>query len=221
MKKLHVVLMALVAVFAFSAVAANSASAEATLLADWLINGVAPLTLTSVQFFGILLLKDTKTGTDIHCSGVLDGSVGPSGETEITEVLSLAGAVVNLTTKLKCEGLEVCEKTEEGTNAAPEELPFHGLLYLMETTGEFLFIVFKAKYFSECLVLKLPVSEECTSTNGVGKVQNGVVTAEPVGPVEPLGACTEGGAGSGLLEPQGEQSILSLTGEPVTVSSEP
>ena len=96
MRKFNVIGLALFAAFAFSAFAASSAFAEVHL---WLISGADVLTLTLVQIEGELLLSDTKTAfgeVDVLCSGILDGTVGPEGEDEITEVLTLGGVLVTL-----------------------------------------------------------------------------------------------------------------------------
>jgi hypothetical protein len=90
MKKIHLMGLAMFAVFAFGAIAASSAFAEDR----WLIDEVGVTTLTSVQTSGELLLIDLKTPigvSEVQCSGILDGTVGPAGEDEITEVLTLAG----------------------------------------------------------------------------------------------------------------------------------
>jgi hypothetical protein len=91
MKKIHVVGLAMFAVFAFGAIAASSAFAEDR----WLIDEVAVSTLTSVQTSGTLLFTDLKAPivgeSGIECSFTLDGTVGPAGEDEITEVLTLGG----------------------------------------------------------------------------------------------------------------------------------
>jgi hypothetical protein len=147
MKKFHVVLLALFAVFAFSATVAGSASAETTLLAEWLFNGAAITALLPVETTGEVLLVTLVLGVeavDIHCSGIFDGSVGPNGEDEITKLLnlekeeigselvglSLSCTVEKAISGSKCNVSELAELWADG-------LPWHSNLFLMES-GVFL-----------------------------------------------------------------------------------
>ena len=148
MKKYQAVLLALLAVFAVAAVTAGTASAETTLLAEWLITGAPVMTLTASQTSGELLLAVLVLGIEvvkILCNGIFDGSVGANGEDEITEVLTLAGVLIGkeLTgTALICE-VEVSAGKECGTVGELAEvwidgLPWHTLAELVEPSGQFL-----------------------------------------------------------------------------------
>jgi hypothetical protein len=87
MKKLYTIGLAVVAVFAFSVIAAASALAAS----EWLLEGAAITTADPVETTGELLLADTGTGTEITCSGKFDGTVGPGAADKIEKVLSLGG----------------------------------------------------------------------------------------------------------------------------------
>jgi hypothetical protein len=218
MKKIQIIGMALVAMFAFSALLASTASAEVTLLAEWLINSLEVVTLTLVETTGSILLSDTSNGSDVKCSGIFDGSVGPNGEDEITEVLSLAKVAVALGSELVCESGAVCEKSTTDVLVAPEGLPWHTLLFLMEN-GSFLDLVFSAGYVVKCLVLGLEITDECTATLSAGEVKNvagGVEGKEEA--LAPLGTCSIGGASTGEVVPL--KGNLTTASEGLAVSSE-
>jgi hypothetical protein len=123
----------MVAVLLFSAFAAMSASAETTLLAEWLIAGAAITALTSVETSGsIEVVNKTILGTvKILCEGSHDGSVGPNGEGEITEILQAGvsqGAVL-VAPAIDCTGDAVCSGLVE---VWAENLPWLTKLILME-----------------------------------------------------------------------------------------
>jgi hypothetical protein len=140
MKKIHVFGFALVAMLVFSAFAAMSASAEITLLAEWLIDGNPVVTLTSVETTGeIELVNKNFLGTvKVLCSGSFVGSVGPNGEDEITGVTDLNGVAISTTPLtgafVDCTGDAICSGLVE---VWPENLPWLTNLFLMED-GTFL-----------------------------------------------------------------------------------
>lgn len=195
MKKLHVVLMALVALFAFSAMV-TSASAETTLLAEWLENGNPILTLTSTEGTGTIILGDAKVKLKMECTGIFDGSVGANGEDETTELLKTDKVtIVSLANKLACTGLNGCSKAE----ASPEKLPWLTQAELLEN-GTFGDIVSSATYWSLCEILGINTEEECTVTNGLFLIKNTATDVEPEGKVLPNGNCTVGGVGAAEQE---------------------
>jgi hypothetical protein len=222
MKKLQVVLLALVAMFALTAILASTASAEATLLAEWLIKGAGVTTLTSTTSLGKILLEDTKLGSDVECEGTFDGSVGPNGEDETTEVLNEAGTIVNLEHPLTlsngCKVGKGCSTTA-AVEVAPEGLPWHTLLFLDETTGKFLDNAFKATYTVTCTILGVKGTDECTVTNGTFEVVASAEGGEAKGKVSPAANCTLGGTSSGEEEFIGANHTLNLSEEPVIPSS--
>ncbi len=110
------------------------------LLAEWLVGGVAVTTTLLVTSPGELLMEDEKgplgaKGT-VLCSGILDGTIGPNGEDEITELLTLAGAAVGLTglsgTALLCNGQEGCLTGTENAEVWAVNLPWLTLMELVE-----------------------------------------------------------------------------------------
>ena len=96
MRKFHVLGAALAALFAFGVLTAASASAVTFLLAEWLVGGVGISTTQLTDSEGELLLEETVLGIKIDalCSGIFDGSIGPNGADDITELLSLAGVAI-------------------------------------------------------------------------------------------------------------------------------
>jgi hypothetical protein len=209
MKKLHVVMLSLVALFAFSAVVAN-ASAETTLLAEWLVGGSPVGTLTVTEGTGKLILEDAKIKLAMECEGILDGSVGANGEDEVTEIL-IPGSpptIASLAKPITCKGIGGCGAPAE---AAPENLPWHTLLFLTES-GSFRDAVFSATYWSMCNILGVLVEEECTVTNGTYEVLNVATGVEGMGEVTPLGTCTTGGAGAAAQTFVANNTLLTAGG---------
>src|ERR1700735_1495905 len=110
MKRQSALLLTFISLSVFSTLVAT-ASAETTLLAEWLISGSPVTTLTSTEDTGKILLGDAKIGIKMECEPVWDGSVGANGEVETTELLS-AGVAVSLTKLAACQKLGNCEKPE-------------------------------------------------------------------------------------------------------------
>jgi hypothetical protein len=218
----HTIVLVLVAMFVFSLVAADSASAAVTLLAEWLVEGKPVLTLTSVIIAGEVLLEDTSNKTGITCSRELAGSVGPSGEAEVTAVQNLTGIAVGELggSLLPCKSETICENSGTDVLAAPRGLPWHTLAYLEEATKLFRYLLFSAGYDVECLVLGIKIVDECTSTNASDELVNNATSVEAVGALTPLGTCSIGGAGTENIENVGTNSTLTLTGQAVFISSE-
>jgi hypothetical protein len=214
--------MALAAVFAFSAFAAATASAEVTLLAEWLINGAGVTTLTSTEALGIILLEDTTFKAGVECEGTFDGSVGPNGEDETTEVLNESGGSVTLTTPLTlnngCKIVNGCNPAD-AVEVAPEELPWHTLLWLVEATGKFRDFVEKAAYNVKCTLGIIPSTDECKNVNSTFEVLASAEGAEGTGSVTPGANCSVGGTGAGIETFVGPNHLKDLLGNPVLPSS--
>jgi hypothetical protein len=88
MRKIHILGLAMFAVFAFSAFAASSTfAAEGH---EWLDNNLSiPLgTTIAVDSEGALLLEDTDTGTAVECHGTNLGAVGSDG-TDLIETITV------------------------------------------------------------------------------------------------------------------------------------
>jgi hypothetical protein len=221
MKKLQILVLALLAVSALSAVIVTSASAETTLLALWLVGGNTFVGELLVETEGEILLEDTKFGIAVVCSGILDGFVnGTNGEDLITEVLNLAGEK----TGVPLSGLPILCTTEKGCmnetdiEVWPLNLPWETLLELLVLTGgveDFYDLILKgtgglAGYEVLCLVLLTVTSESCESPEGSGgevkNVAGGVEAAEEE--FLPLANCTTGGTEVGANEPLSGNTTL-------------
>jgi len=87
MKKFYALGLALVAVFAMSSVVASAASA---LVSQWLWEGVLIPSPLPVESVGEILITNMSTGTEILCSGIFVGTVGPDAADEITDVTNLS-----------------------------------------------------------------------------------------------------------------------------------
>ncbi len=118
------------------------------LLAEWLVSGVAvTTTLLVTSTSSGLLLEDQKGPLGVKgmvlCSAILDGTIGPNGEDEITELLTLAGMAVSLEalkgTALLCNGQEGCNTGTENAEIWAVNLPWLTLLELVEEAGPTLF----------------------------------------------------------------------------------
>lgn len=249
MKRLKTVIFGILAVFAFAAGMAAAASAEETLLAEWLVNGAAISVLLSVEVPGTIKLEDTETiagRASIVCTGIADGSIGPDGEGEATGILNLKGETIEELGGLALMGTGAGSDCvsgggcSEGTSASPIEvhplgLPGLGELFLMVTANEILGLGTSMDsadgnlggYELLCLILGLNAEDTCTSVDAEGPVVN----EEPSGGVEvpanshltPNMNCTQaGGKASGIVETVELSSVqpLSPATELITVSSE-
>lgn len=199
---------------------ASSAAAETTLLAEWLINGVAVTSSTSVEGTGEFIMEDAKAGIGVICAGSAVGTVGPDGAGETTEILTLGGVIISLATPLLCKSHKSCEESATDIEAAPEHLPLSGALELTQAGGFRAFAIASADYFVSCLVLGIKVSEECTTTNVSYQVVNVTGGVESVGKGEPAANCTVGGVESGELEFAPGNLLKPTAGGTLSVSSE-
>lgn len=201
MKKIHIVSLALVAIFALSAMLAATASAETTLLAEWLVGGAGVTTATSTESTGTLLLEDSKFKGSLECKGILDGTVNTNGADETTEVLNEAGTVKIALggTALVCikEAGSSCEGTDN--EVFPEDLPWKTLLYLTEG-GLFGDHVFKAGYSVTCLILGIGATDECVTEEGLYELLNVTGGVEGNGTISPDGTCTFSKEATGVVQ---------------------
>lgn len=195
---------ALIAMFALGAVMAVSAAAAETLLAEWLEDGEPLTVLTSVTIEGSILLEDEKVPiagkVAVTCQAVADGSEGPNGEGEVTEILNLAGEVINSSKPLTCEKETACE---EAAKVVPSGLPWHGLL-ILEEVGIFKGLIQQSTAGAEitCKVFGISQTDKCTALGNSGvKETNGtsdvLASAETIAP---NGNCSLGGNGSGKAQ---------------------
>ncbi|MFZ2114911.1 MAG: hypothetical protein WAU77_14405 [Solirubrobacteraceae bacterium] len=212
------------------------------LLTEWLVAGSEITAELNVEAAGELLMEDTKTllgASDILCSGLLDGTIGPDGLGVVSEVLTLAKMAVSSTvlsgTALTCEEHSVCaEPLLWAVN-----LPWNTLLELAETDLGTIFVDLilaggkgNPGYYLECMGLS-GLTDECKA-EGASETGEGVFEAVNVtGGVEAtfseaitellalkLGECTRGGKETGVVEGSGNIIKLASGTEALTVSSE-
>ena len=199
MRKIQIVL-ALVATFAFAAISAASASAEETLLAEWLVDGAALTGNVASVSEGELLLEDMGAGIDVLCSGKFVGTIGVDGADSITLVEDLEGKDNSLNCTLSAKG--TCEEANGSKiTVFPQKLPWTTKLVLMEN-GEFLDeITGEPGYLIECKIFGIKIDDTCTGDtqtqekNITGGVESNFSETETI---TPTGNCTAGGAGLGL-----------------------
>jgi hypothetical protein len=187
--------------FAVGAAFAALASAETTLLAEWLVNGVGVGTLTAAIVTGEFILGDKGVKARVKCNYTLDGSIGPNGEAEETEGLTLEGAVITKAAPLLCKSLtgSSCEENATDIEASPAGFPWHVLGFL-DSNGAYLESIKGETWLVTCLDLGLKISDECTfpeTTFGLKNVSGGI---EIIGLSTPLGNCTLGGKETGEIE---------------------
>jgi hypothetical protein len=224
MKKHHILGLAFLAIFAFSAVLAATASAETTLLAEWLIKAEPVLTLTSTKTVGNITLINLVLGVrtaEIFCEGSFIGTVGPNGEGEITEVLDKLGNKIGLElvgTSISCESL--LGNSTFGCNANElaevwvDNLPWHSNLFLMENAAFLNQLQGSPGYHVICVTTKvenLCVGETFTQMTNEANDVRGVFEEGTL----PEAACNK--IGKGMLI--GEGLVETLNGETLAVSS--
>ena len=248
MRKFQVLGVALLALFAFGALTAMSASATNTyLLAEWLLNGVAigANETDLVEIDGTLLLEDTKavlgSPAAVLCTGSGDGWVGPNSLGYGSEVLNAAEESIS-TTPLTGLGLTCVAETGCETNTAPivypVGLPGESEVELLEQSGEataLRFIVLgttKANggrggwEIENCLVLGTAHEDECTATEGVAELTLAAgpvllaLSSKTISELNgaPLATCTASGMATGVVE--GEGTFLVAGGGELAASSE-
>jgi hypothetical protein len=212
------------------------------LLAEWLVAGLEITTELNTEASGELLLEDTKTAlgaSDILCSGILDGTIGPDGLDVTSELLTLGGVAVSLTAlsggALTCEEHSICsEPLLWAIN-----LPWNTLLELAETDLGAIFVelIFSGGhgnpgYYIECMGLA-GLTDECKaegasetgegvseSTNVTGGVEDHFSDALTELLALKLGECTQGGKETAIVEGTGVLKLASPSTEELTVSSE-
>jgi hypothetical protein len=231
MRKIYTVGLAVVAVFAFSVIAAASASAAT----EWLLEGAAiPSPGDTVETTGELLLEDTGTGTQIECSGKFDGTVGPGATDKIEKILNLAGVeetsnenlakVTKPAIDCKVEAAGLCNVTVGALIwVFPLHLPWKTELLLPEATLWVDDIVSgtggEPGYEVSCSTIIGVQTDVCEGkpgsieTNVTGGVEGVFEEAETF---NPRGTCSIGGAKTALTV--GKGITAPTTGGTLTVS---
>jgi len=223
MKKLQIISMALVAVFALSALVVSSASAETTLLALFLVSGGTVAANTAATLTGGILLEVTSLKAAVTCPSVVaDGLISGAESLFLVEkILNLAGTEIGeeLTgTALVCEqDTSVTGNACEAAMAAEawvlkSTLPWDFVFQLMEN-GTFLGVLTggTAGYEVRCLIAGLNTAEKCTAPEGTSiENVNATEGVEAVGAGSPNANCSLGGTGTGINE--------ALSGNKLTVA---
>jgi hypothetical protein len=242
MRKFYTIMLALVAVFAFGVVIASSASAEITLLAEWLANSLAiPAgTTLATEATGSLLLEDTETiagHASVLCSGIFIGNVKANGEDETTEIQNAAKEKISVlggALALLCSTEQTCAAATEASpiEVWPVGLPWLTRLFLMEN-GEILDLVttdvanaaglLAVGYELLCLVLGLNTEDTCVSddfeiaiVNDADTLDASILSGAETTPAE----CSQSSKLTGLNVADELTPILLVNLELLTVSSE-
>jgi hypothetical protein len=214
MKKIHLFTVALVAMCAFSALVTASASAVLTFeKAEWLANGTAITEALLADWVGELLTENLLNTSDILCSFLYEGTVGPGGADTITMVYDLAGKLIEelgaAGTGLLCESMALCEPNTAET--WPTGLPWKTEALLDPSTGLFYELIENSSYHIFCLgPFGIAAEELCGSSDAAIEVLNVAGGVEPMGAFEPEGECN-GNAEEGFAEAVAG-GLISLTG---------
>jgi hypothetical protein len=234
MRNIQLIAIVGFSLFMIGVVAASAASAEVTLLAEWLVGGKPISTSVAVKSTGTVDFTDSNTlfgSATVACSGDTGlGTIGPDGTGEVTSILNSAGHPIEAELKGEgglCEGIKTCEKDATETEGWPLKLPVLGLLFLLES-GNFTVLGYTpgskgvgAEF--KCLVLGTLIEDTCSTEDSQGTVINnsGKTGVEATGKSEPGLSCTEGTSTSGSAEAVlGNLSSLETGTEKLSVSSE-
>jgi len=191
MRKMQLLVLAFVTVFAFSALITGSASAALTFeKAHFLVNSEEAPAKTVIDSTGELRFENVLNGAAFTCSGLFEGTVGAGGTGEITRIVSLAGAEVK---ELPGAGISCTNtKTCESVVLNPDKLPFKLEAVKDSITGQFGELISFSFEFT-CTVIGIKIEELCEppAGTGVGGEITNLTTdfeANP-GATEPSGTC--------------------------------
>lgn len=192
--------------------AAFTPAANALLPAEWLVNGAPVTSATNAEGTGEVLMEDLKANLGMKCSGIGIGTVGPGGTGETTESLTLSREAVSLVSPALCKRLGGCEESSTDVEAAPEKLPWKGLVLRDESGKFFLVTEGQTNYYVSCLILGLKTSEECGTTEVSFEIRNVPGGVEEVGFGKPNATCSLGGAEAARLEALPGNLLTSASG---------
>ena len=230
MRKMQLVGVAFLALFAFGALTATSATG-ATLLAEWLLKGSKVTAETLIEIKGGITFGDSKgilgSPAAVECSWSLDGWVGPNSLDYISEALNVASESIGVLggLALECTAKEGCE-----TNTKPSVnflgLPWESEVDLLEQTGGPFFADFLTKKgggtlgveITNCLVLGSAHEDECTTERGVAELRLEGTTLlfilsdafTTLAGVKPM-LCTASGEESGVIRGEEALSVSELS----------
>lgn len=221
MIKIKALGLALVAMFALSAMVVATASAELAFeLALWLNNGSDINSELLEDQEGSFEVEDALSGAAFLCSALFEGTVGPGSLDLITMIYDLVGNLVEeldeagATKGLECEGVKICETPSE---IWPLKLPWLTEVEQNLPDGTFWELTFsggngKPAYFILCLFLGGSVNSLCEPPEGAEyEILNVAGGVEGMGSVEPLGPCESGQEDELVLFDPGNLMLL-ITG---------
>jgi hypothetical protein len=191
MTRFKIIGLALVAVFAISAMASASASAL-----QWLIGGKGITKATAITSSGKLLLADLSApsgGTYIECTGTDKGTVGPGATDEVTSI-----------TATKCSFQSgkngACTASDEVT-AAALHLPWKTeLVSVSGVTRDKTTATSNPGWDVTCTVAGIiEVSDECTSANVAPAISNVAGGVDATFEASETASCTKGTSSSGMV----------------------
>jgi hypothetical protein len=179
MRRIQIIGLMFVVMCAAGVAVASPASAVEFLRAEWLIAGGKVTTASADEEEAEMKLIDTNAEgvgvrAEVLCSFILDGTLGPGGADEVTELLNLSREPINLTALT--ELALVCTDVDNCTEALvwAEELPWKTEAELMEDGSETFFVdlTLNTKFYIECLILGVSANELCQAPTIVSDLTN-------------------------------------------------
>ncbi len=180
MKTIKTLLVALVAVFALTAVSATAASAH-----TWKLKGAA--LKAAVKFHSTQELKfaEVKTGLELECAVVEEGTVGPGAAGEITSAKAR-----------ECHSIRGCESADSMEVEANSGLPWKTELVTLYEGLRNQITSANAKWKIHCTVSETNWTNYCEATSSMA-IENAKTSAEEVYDGKaPYGNCVNGPAGN-------------------------
>jgi hypothetical protein len=225
-KMIGVACPALLVLVASCAISVTSALAAP----EWLIAEGPVTTLTSIKDQGLLLLADSKASflgaSEVDCEGTLEGTVGPAGENEFTQIQGLEGKVTKgngLTGGfIECKGEQGCE----GNGLVyPIGLPWLSKLELEGTSliDDTIASSGSLGFAVECSIFGIKEEDECTTSLVAPTIENMATENDVLNKFSISGSfsfelCSLSGEKSGEIT--GESLKSSLSGSKLAVSGE-
>jgi hypothetical protein len=231
MRKFQLLVLALGAVCAFSAMMTASAFALTWALANWLENGAIISVTKAVDTEGELLFWNLENNAEILCSGIFDGNVGPNGADDVTQVLTLGGVLVPELDENPGSGGIVCtsEKLcEANPTIFPVNLPYLTQLMLDTEDGLFYDLVqlnangIGPAYTIICKVIGINVLSLCEISNDetFGQVVNTATDVESIGALTPESNCNGALENSQIENNASNIALILLTNGATLAASE-
>lgn len=229
MKKLNLIWLVMLVVFAFGMITASAAVAES----QWLWEKEPVTVKLSAETEGEILFKEDGTSTTFLCSVTFVGSVGPGAADEILEITNLS-LVKESTTNLAGSNVPAlsCVIVEKGLCSEangtliwviPFNFPWATKIVLDEGTFVDQFPL-NASYEFSCNTFIGKQSDVCSGgaspvgadlTNEIGGVLGEFLENELT---NPGGSCTLGGAGTWLMVSEGPALTFHPAGGTLEVS---